>query len=724
GREMQEQHQYVLVDEHQDTNNAQNKVLELLCNFHSNPNIFVVGDEKQAIYRFQGASIENFRYFQKLYPSANLIVLEENYRSTQQILDAAHSVLAGPKPLVSQREKGGNIKLYGFSNPDTELYGVALDIKSKLDSGTKPEEITILYRDNRDALTLARILEKLAVPFGIESDQDILSDPDIKKLLLIFDSVAHFGEDERLISLLHIDFLGIDPLEAYQLINEAYQKRISISVLLKTKFPALYKMYSGWATLSHNISLPELFEKIIKESGLLAHMLAQPDVAEKLQKLNGVFDEIRSLVEAHKEYGLSDFLKYLEILKTHNLLIKRHIGTHVGRVRLMTAHRSKGQEFGFVYIINAYDGHWGNKRRPNLLPLPSSVYSLSGLNPGEDNQNDDERRLFYVALTRAKKEVVISYAKESLSKDEQLPSLFVGEIKPELINQFDVSDYEQSYQINISKIFEPAVKVNADLKDKEFIKELFNKNGLSVTALNNYLDCPWRYFYRNLIRIPEAKTKHQMYGTAMHNTLKEFFDAPERSKELLLQSFAHYLEREPLKEADLKECTEKGKKSLAGWFDTYSKVWPKSSLTEFAVNGILLTPDIRITGKIDKIELIDVNNVNVVDYKTSKPKTRGEIEGTTQSSNGDVKRQLVFYNLLLNKHENGKYKMQAGAIDFTEPDEKGKYHKELFHIQPQEVSDLEVLIKKVADEILSLSFWDKTCDEKDCEFCALRKLMK
>src|SRR3989344_5657057 len=277
--QLQEQYQYILVDEHQDTNNAQNKVIELLCNFHADPNIFVVGDEKQAIFRFQGASLDNFLYFKRLYPSARLIVLEENYRSTQKILDAAHHVLAGEKELkANASHQNINIRFGAFSGPETELSFAVEDIKNKIDSGIAPGDIAILYRDNRDALPLAHIFEKFGIPFSIESDQDIMADHDIRKLLLLFRAIADFGSDERLLEALHIDFLGIPPLEAYQIIFRANERRISPYSIIKSNLPDFYAKLSDWASLSHNIGLEELFEKIVRESGFLAAIMKKPDV--------------------------------------------------------------------------------------------------------------------------------------------------------------------------------------------------------------------------------------------------------------------------------------------------------------------------------------------------------------------------------------------------------------------------------------------------------------
>jgi DNA helicase-2/ATP-dependent DNA helicase PcrA len=747
---LQEQHQYILVDEHQDTNRAQNKIMELLCNFHNNPNIFVVGDEKQAIFRFQGASLENFNYFKKLYPEAKLIILEQNYRSTQAILDSAESVISGKEKLKSNFNlRGEKISIGAFSNSGAECYFIAKDIEKKIKAGISPSEIAVLYRDNKDALPFVSMFEKIGIPFSVESDQDVMSDGDIQKIIKLLRAIDDFGSEEKLLEAAHADFLEINPLDLYKIIFYSGKNKISAFEIIKSekelkniklddgaKVSEFYKKIYRWAVDSKNKTLSEFFEELVRESGYLAYILKKSDSANKMDKLNGLFDEIKGIAERHKNSGLRDFLDYLDVLEDHNLLIKKgNILDLANQVRLMTAHRSKGQEFEYVYIVNAYDGHWGNKRRPILLKLPASVYSLSGEISEKEAANNDERRLFYVALTRAKKGVAITYSKVSVAKTEQLPSQFIQEIKPELVNLISAKKYEKEFKSNKEIIFAPSLISGVSVKNKEFVKEIFFQNGLSPTALNNYLRCPWNYFYMNLLRLPMAKTKSQIYGTAVHEALKDFFSAANKKsgktpgKNFLIKSFGAHLEKETLKPEDARELLKKGKRALTGYFNAFHKSWPKEVITEFKIEAAL-SPGLKITGKIDKMEILKTDplknlaEVNVVDYKTSKPKTRGEIEGLTKNSNGDIKRQLVFYNLLLNKYKDGKrYKMVSGEIDFIEPDEKGSCKRKIFSVDKEEVAELESLIKKTAEEIINLDFWNKGCGKKDCEFCALRKMM-
>lgn len=751
---LQEQYQYILVDEHQDTNNAQNRIVELLCGFHQNPNIFVVGDEKQAIYRFQGASLENFLYFQKLYPSAELIVLEENYRSTQIILDAAHGVIPGKKELRANAPHTQRpIRIGVFANDDAERYGIARDIKERIDAGTAPGDIAILYRNNRDAFPMMEMLERMEIPAVIESDQDIMRDDEIGKLVRILQAVYAFGSPEEFIGMLHIDFLGVEPLDLYKCMEHANRNRISIydiarseetlrSELLGLQKPEvihdLYAKMTHWNAAAKNKGLAESVELIMRDSGVLTHILAGSEPVEKMEKLTAFFDEIKKLVEAHRDAKLADLFAHLETMERHGLTVKRSVGGHgTGKVHLMTAHRSKGLEFDHVYIINTFDTHWGNKKSRELLKLPATVFARTDDPVAEgDDENADERRLFYVALTRAKQTATITYAKENMHKREQLPSLFIGEIREDLCAAMPTEAYEDELAAHQEKLFAPRTIAAVDIRDKEYIKELFMRNGLSATALNNYLVCPWRYFYSNLLRIPGAPEKHQMFGTAVHNALQDFFNAlVERGadRQFLVDKFVYHLGRQSLTGRDFEDAKKKGVAALEGYFDAHHQAWQGNVLTEYAISDIMMTPEIRLTGKIDKMEFIGAGNrVNVVDYKTGKPKSRNQIEGVkkeaddetegeAQTEGGSIKRQLVFYRILLDRQ--GKYDMATAQIDFIEPMQSGNYKTELFEILPEEVAALETEIMRVGTEILEGAFWEKRCADQECEYCKLRNLM-
>lgn len=742
---LQEEYQYVLADEHQDANNSQNRLLELLASYHKSPNLFIVGDEKQAIFRFQGASLENFLYFKNLYKNALLITLIRNYRSYQHILDSARSLIqkvipAKESPLLKGKEDvgGSKIGLRVFSKQEYEYLFLAEDIQEKLRQGIKAEEIAVFYRNNKDADAIISIFEKNNIQFVVESDQNILLDNDMRKLIALLRAVNELGNDDLLLPILHADFLGLDGLDIYKLAAFSKKTKISLYDILKSEkvlketgieqcknFYSLYKKINSWKSFAQNKPLAELLEIIVEESGFLNHLLSGSEAIEKIAKLSGLFDTAKNLVENHREYKLNNFIAHIDLLEEHNILVKKDSRSVIPKkVRLMTAHKSKGLEFDFVYIIGAYDKHWGNKRATEHFHIHAPVFRK-----GDEDNNDDDRRLFYVALTRARSGVNISYSKEGENGEQQLPSQFIEEIDSKYVEEFDTDTFESG--VKKETFLAPKKNVKISVKDKHFLSGLFMEQGLSVTALNNYLECPWNYFYSNLLRIPKAPNKHMMFGTAIHRTLKDVFDKIKNGeiikKEKMIMLFEDYLGKQPLHSSEHIEAFKKGRDALSGYYENYKENWKNSlfekTLNEFRVS--VLFEDIKLRGNLDKIEVLDGNNsVNVVDYKTGKPKSRNAIWGKTKTGNGNYKRQLAFYKLLLDLYDGGKFNMTSGEIDFVEPDKKGKYHKEKFAVTDEELKELKDTIKNTAKEILSLSFWDKKCDNKKCDYCKIREMMK
>ena len=784
-QKLQEQYKYILVDEHQDTNSAQNRVLDLLCSHQASPNIFVVGDEKQSIYRFQGANIQNFLYFHTKFPEAKIITLKENYRSTQSILDAADSVIvnnsqklsdvlpAAEQSLKSKSEAANElVSVHSFESKEPEHYFLAKEIESLIKGGVKPEDIAVLYRDNKDAFPIKEMLQKFEVPSRIESDEQILGNVDIQNLVLILKAVSNFGDEELLAKILHIDFLRVSPLDTYKLLDAARFTRrggrASLYDLIRSKrrmremgiskavrLNKLYYDLSSWNEFSKNKSVPQTFEKIVMDSGFLAHILKKEDYIEGVTRARSLHQLARRLASSASDYKLSDFLENLEAIEARGIHLKsKKLGIQNSAVRLMTAHRAKGLEFDHVFITGAYEGHWGGRRVRELLKLPnlkvtgSDPVTLPGSDPAK-YKNDDERRLFYVALTRARKRVYITYASKKEDEKDVLPSQFVEEIKSEYKKYNDEASYTKEYHDDPTSVFKESRDIRIKDDEFEFLRSLFDKHGLSSTALNNYIECPWKYFYINLLRIPGAKSKHQMYGTAIHAALKDLFDNLKvtgsdpvtlgdlTQSDYLLARFERALLREPISEHDFKESLEKGKETLAKYYENYKDSWHTDTVNEFSVTNVFLDGEVRLTGKIDKIELrgsdpqkegqtlLSRAEVNVVDYKTGKRKTRNELEGKTKNATGNEKRQLVFYKLLLDNLKDSPYKMVSGEIDFVESEKRtDKLYKEKFEITDEDTRELEYKIQDVVTEIRGFSFWDMRCDNKNCEYCKLRDIMQ
>lgn len=737
---LQERYHYILVDEHQDTNRAQNRIVELIANFHDNPNVFVVGDDKQAIFRFQGASLENFYYFKKLYPEAKIIALEENYRSTQTILDIAHGIIAGVKEL---KARGNNpeekIRVYAFSGENFEERFIAGDIRKKIEGGVQPEEIAILYRENRDALKIAEALENEGIPYAVEPGESILYDHGIRKLTAILEAIDCFGDQRLAIAAMHVDFFGIDPFDIFKIISYAENNKVSVFEPLSKpevltalalsdpeKVAQFYHLMKRWAIMAKNNALPRLFEDVVARSGMIAKAVSSSESIEDLERINGLFRELKNFITKNRRSTLGDFLGHLRLMEEHGVSIaKMLMSPAVKKVRLMTAHRSKGLEFEYVYIVRAVHGKWGGKRSRKVLPLPSKIYSLSGRSFEEEDETSDERRLFYVALTRAKRSIAVTYARMNADGREQTPSQFITEMKEELLDYPDTREYETVSPEDIRMFHAEKRATELGFSDKNLIREIVMRKGLSPTDINNYLVCPWRYFYNGLFRVPQAMNKYNMFGSAVHAAIEDYFrvlkEEGDKGKEFVIARFLTHLSDQPLSAEEYRELEEKGRMALSGFIDKYAGTWGLNALAEFSVRGVDVD-GIPVKGRIDRLEILNSGEVRVTDFKTGKPKTRGQIEGKTKDSNGEIKRQIVFYKLLLDGYQSSKYKLSEAVIDFVEPDEKGNYHREVFVPGEEDVHILEEEIKRVFDEVTNLTFLDRRCGKKDCEYCELRDL--
>lgn len=729
---LQENFQYILADEHQDANAAQNRILELLSDFYESPNLFIVGDDKQAIYRFQGATIENFLYFRDKYRDTLIIDLEHNYRSHQGILDASHSLIENnPKMPGLERKRlkslqVGSVPVYirEYESVEDEYEYVSESIARLMGNGIKSEEIAVLYRDNRHAMPISNVLSSKGIENRIESDYDIMAEKDIRKILFVAKAVDDLSSDENLAKALFVRELGADPGHVAELCALSRREDKPLYALVR-KFSdtgRAYKWLSDLAGDAQVVQCTNFIQKLFSESGMLRDILQDERAAERLETVQAFFDHIASLANSRRDFLLHDLLEYLAISEEHGISYRRKYGENVSGVRLMTAHRAKGLEFDHVFILHAADKIWGNRSSRSLFHIPLIEHARN------TGRIEDERRLFYVAMTRAKQTVNISFARRDSDKD-LLPSQFLAEIDPAFSEYRKVED---RVPLGRKPVFGTAPKSGNSLLHPDFIQGKFFSQPLAVTHLNNYLECPWKYFFVNLIRIPQLETKHQLYGTAIHASLKSFFDAYKNGKNMkgkvLVDILKHNIEKLPFSKKDRREAIEKGENALTGYVKQYGGGWNRRILNEYSVKRVVGVDlgegeRLELTGKIDKVEFIGEREVVVVDYKTGKPKSRNEIEGRTKSADGNYKRQLAFYKLLLSDSARNALSMKFGEIDFIEPNERGIYKKERFEIDNGEVKEITDFIAEMARELITVTFLCKGCGKKDCEFCRLGEII-
>ncbi len=740
--QIRETYQYILVDEHQDTNNAQNTIIEYICSIDDFPNLFVVGDEKQSIFRFQGASLENFLYFKKTFPRATLISLIDNYRSTQSILDSAHSLIKHNIQSISReihlnaRAKLPEITmtLLKNSNPHQEYFEVARSILKQHESGVAYEQIAIIMRKNIDLLNMADVLTKNNIPSIISTDESIFSDIYIQKILSLLRAIYFAGDDAFLSKVLLMDIFSLSPLDVFTVMQNAHKSKQSLwdylngAVVPKNLTETIHAII-GWKKRSENESIDEFFIELLHESGIMEHILKEYNSLAILEKLHVLYEDIKELQRKNHLLDLKGYLEYLELLEEH--AIAPHIKTikrKAGSVFITTAHKAKGLEFEYVYIPKVTDGYWGNARgQISLIHLPWNYLSRIETKQEKEDLIEEERRLFYVALTRAKKQLILSYSVQNEEGKAQLPSRFIFEIPQELIHMDSKEELPDEAKNRLITYLTPH-KQAPDYYDKEemqeYIRSLFIHNGVSVSALNNFINCPWRYLFRNLIRLPDIRGYYLLLGTAVHDTIREYISQKKNNvlwgENELIHYYKETITHYSATEKDLTVLLDKGSEIIKSYYQKRMKDWDTNRESELIIPKMYLDEDISINGKIDMMVLEKNNVVVVYDFKTGKAKSRNALLGGTQTQNKDYYRQLVFYKLLLSLYKKGQFKMREGIIEFVESALDGEIKSDSFIIEEIEVKNLIEEIHVMKNSVLSLSFWDKRCGDVECEYCRLR----
>jgi DNA helicase-2/ATP-dependent DNA helicase PcrA len=788
----QEKFQYLLVDEYQDTNGSQNKILEHLCSFYQDQaNIFVVGDDDQSIYKFQGASLENISSFFGTYrETLKMVVLTENYRSQQNILDLSHFLVSHNQnqiiELFPDLEKKLHaatdialepVKLIAHQDFNSELFYIVKKIQELIAEGVQPEEIAVLVRNNKDVTAIADLLIRASVPVKTYSNENILEDILIAQLIDLLRVISKpKAHSYLLFNLLHYDFILGSALvgEAFvnlgvssnnnlcEFTNKAAKLReiwklnklnrdSELSLIELMLEHELFKPFAEKILDFHqrasNHFLDKLFEDIINEFNYLNFIVSdfKNIQVNNLQNLNQLFAEIKELQLNHKNkaaydasssvtpiYQLERFLAHIDRLRENRLKLNAASidDLSLSAVQIMTAHKSKGLEFEYVFIHKCVDKIWGNVTNRSKLRLPPFTIGDSVLETKE-SQNDEERRLFFVAMTRAKKEVFINFFKKDANAKDVSPSLFIEELlsfrdkeKIQLIDAADKSNYGLTSLLEKNLAFLSSHEAS-HYTDTKVLDAVLAEYKLSVTHLNTFLKCPRKFLFQNLLRVPAAKDKSASFGTAVHNALYETFLHIKKKdmdhKAFLLKSFEQSLQREYLDEKDYADSLALGLNSLAAYYDEYQDSFVENVELEFNHKS-LEYKGLNLTGKLDKIEVLDsvTRTVNVVDYKTGNP----TYADSKLKPGADYHRQIAFYQLLTDlAFEQGvsTYRMQSGEIDFVQQDKAGKFKKAKIHISKEDLANLDLEIESFKIKLANRDF-NMTEDVKICSSCQFKNL--
>ncbi len=728
---LQERYQYVLVDEFQDTNGAQYALLDLITadpTGDNAPNFFVVGDDDQAIYRFQGANLTNILSFRDRYPEAPVITLTKSYRCTQPILDAAESLISQnterlvgkienlDKHLVAAAQKDGTPPEMLFAASDmAEPWMIADIVADRLRDGVDPNGIAIIVQTNRELIPLYEVFKARQIPALLSGKLDLLEHPLVEQTLAVLKAVHNPHDDHLLSSALATPCFDCHPADLstlYGIKRERKTTLLACALLVESEDFGLRNI-EGFISARDRIldlhhkkdqrTVVETLGSIYRDCNLLGELQSGSLDIVDFAASQEFFDRIKNRAYEQSNFTFEVFLNDLEYYKDADYgdLKLTYDLPHLSEsgVQLMTAHKSKGLEFHTVIISNFREGHWDKRRNPPSLAIPEDLLFGWEKDQKSYEKNQDERRVAFVAMTRAKRELLFTCPNELTSGDSikaVSPSGFFAE-------SGDLS--EEHREVEHPEQMSTLLSVPPREFDSEFaafLQKRIQNFAFSPTALNHFLEDPLQFLEVDLLQKPQAKEPHFSYGNAVHHVLAMWADsitsgAPLDEATLLIEFDKHLSERELLTKKELERLSHLGHQTIPRYMESHLQPpYPVVHKVEYGIRAHL--GDIPIKGKLDRIDLMEPNSsaAIITDFKTGKPKTEKQV------IDYGYHRQLVFYDLLI---RNG-YSMidpKEFRLEFVGEGAEAPITRS-FTISEQDRTELTELIGIVWEKILALDF--------------------
>ena len=754
---LKERFQYILLDEFQDTNPSQFELIKLLADDEA-PEIMAVGDDDQAIFAFQGASASNLIDFQSTF-NAKIITLSENYRSTSEILDFSRKIadqIEGSfakvqnidKVLKSVRndeiirsEKSPLVSRHEFKAADSEYAWVAKQISELIKNGEKQSDIAVITPKHKYLIPLLPYLKSYDnINITYEKRENVLEDTYIHQLTtlsrFIYELSAGKNPAHRLLEILTFPFFEISALDAITALKTDYNDtRAALDFLANSeneKIKNTAEVLAGLTAKSFDTPLEEFLDLMLEKTNFLnfycssIHDFKTYSVYENLSVLR---EHIKSHIKTEKP-RLKDFIDFLDDYEAAGELILNTSPYQdaTDSVQILTAHKSKGLEFKHVFIIATDDLSWGNsKGNNNKLSLPKNLEMIR-----HTGQTEDEcLRLFFVAITRAKKTLTLTNSKQDFAgktpkRLEYLAEYEVNDTEvcsPYLKNTNVIEHYEELPEAErteniVSSWVSNYLKLEPDLK--AILEKSVEHFTMTASALTTFIDIvyagPIEFYKRYILRGPlEPATAEMQFGTLIHSTFENTTNK-KLSNEKALEFFKSEVEKLDLSDEEKAALTTRGeiaiKESLKSFHDI---LVPKTLKAHAEVNlhaEHLNFNGIPLTGKIDHINIDEENKtLEIYDFKT------GNFHGEKWQSHATLYKyalQLIFYKLLLRLSPTySKYKITRAHILFVSPSAKDLaadgelVHDKIYEYSDDEERDFNELLTAVYKHVKSLDFIDE-----------------
>ena len=657
-KHLQNRYKYILVDEYQDTNIAQNEIVDMLAASHKN--LMVVGDDDQSIYKFRGAAISNILQFEEKYPNLTKVVLTENYRSNQAVLDFAYTSIQNNNPdrleIKSDIKKELNAQRPGDDNSVTVMHATTLDqeveyvseeIRRCLEKGVKVSDIAILARGNNMLHPFIEALKSMNLSYEFPSEKGLYEKMEIKELISLLRVIANPTDDISFYRVLRMDCFNISMNHILVLIQEAKKNHQSIwsfiqkseqcEILTKTinELIEFSKKHTAGEVLYKFTSKMEIYEGYLK--------LGTIEAEEIILSIAAFFQKLQDFQMQTDENSVLDFISYLDLAEEagENPAARLEVGDR-DAIHVSSVHAAKGLEFNTVFIVGVTQRRFPSDNRRDPIEMPNEL--IHEILSENDTHMQEERRLFYVASTRAKENLHLchsDYYNTSASAKPRVNkrSRFIDEIDEKVT----VAHIEKTTE-GVEKFLRPKQSSCAEgvvSSPRPYNGQVIKK--FSYSQLTTFDRCPRQYEYSYILKIPTPPNSNMSFGSTMHNTLQEFYRVVEQVKQASL--FTDYKEDLSLERllsiyeekwipygyeslSHMETRKKRGKEILMNFHEKFKNDIPN---IEFLEKGFKLRiGDYTIGGRIDRADKRSDGTLEIIDYKTGKSKTEKQVEKDLQ----------------------------------------------------------------------------------------------
>lgn len=632
-KKYQEKFKYILVDEFQDTNYAQNELVNLLSQKYRN--ITIVGDDNQSIYRFRGAAISNIIQFKKTYSDAKIITLNENYRSTQKILDGAYKLIKHNDPDTLEYQLGISKKLMAngqrlkseieFIHTITgqeEAEKVSNIVIQLINEGYEYKDFAILVRANNHAESFIREFERQGIPHQFLGPSKLFEKEEIVDLISYLKVLQNLEDSISFYRLLNSDIFDISSLELIKIASTAKKKSLSIyEVVLESTndmIVNLLRIIDKHLKMAKTESAGQILYDYLNEVGIYKKIIEDSEDL-KAKNIAKFFDKIKNFEENNSKSGITEIVDYIDLLMEvgESPNVTDGDWQENNAVNILTVHSSKGLEFPVVFLVNLVGERFPSRERHEQIPIPEEL--IKEVLPKGDYHIQEERRLFYVGMTRAKERLYLTssdYYGDGVRQKKISP--FVMEALGEINN---IQTTKQSLAIS------PLQLVS---KPKTNDQKQMTVSYLSVSQIETFKTCPMHYKLKYIYKLPSPASASISFGVSIHDTLKKFVSNPSLNiTDIYKESF---IEDGYLNKKHKQEFFKKGEEYLFGFLKNSYDVKTKTIALEEKFN-IKINDSLKIGGTIDRVDDLGKGRYEIIDYKTgANVPTQKEVDKDMQLS--------------------------------------------------------------------------------------------